>query len=534
MALPFWGLAITLSAWSLVYGIQLGYGTLAEQLVWQRVTLGVAGFVPTLWLFFALAYTRREDWLNRNYVLLFLAEPVAFFLLSLTNPYHELVWTTAVMTSTAIGDVPALEFGAGYAIHIVYVYAVVAVGIGRLLIYGTQVAPMYQKQVLLLITGATPPFISHVAFTLGASPIPSLDLTPFVFGFTGVILGLALFRFELLKLAPIARGQSLKEVGDGLVVVNNNDEIVDLLGVATDVLEPTPRVGDPISKVFSDTSLEELDRSERAASIDGQRRVFQFRVSSLTAHHSRQVGTILRMRDITGLRESEQRLSVSNRVLRHNLQNDMTVVLGYANLLESRLSGQDAQYAQKVRETVEDFLELIEKAKQITQLHDIAEERETTIDAVQQLRAVVSELQSDYPATEFRMVTANEALTGVVDSEAFRLAIQNVVDNAAKHNDATDSWVEIAMERTGNETRIEISDNGPGIPEIEWKAIESGVETPLVHSQGLGLWLTYWCVTTWGGELRFDSDSDGSTVTITVPWSLSSASTDTSDGDVAA
>lgn len=240
MAIPFLGLVMTLAMWSLVYGIQLGFETLDHQLVWQSVTLGVSGFVPATWLFFVFAYTRRNDWLVQSRVALLLAEPVGFLVLCVTNPLHELVWTNAVMSSTLVGDVPALEFGIGYWLHIVYAYALVAAGIGLLLLYGTRVAPTYQKQVLLLVTGAVPPFLSHISFTIGMSPIPALDLTPFVFAFTGVIFGLALFRFELLRLAPIARGQSLKEVGDGLIVVNTDEEIVDLVGVATEVLEPSP------------------------------------------------------------------------------------------------------------------------------------------------------------------------------------------------------------------------------------------------------------------------------------------------------
>ena len=527
LAVPFLGLVVMLATWSFVYGIQLGYGTLAEQLAWQRVTLGVAGFVPTTWLLFVLGYTRGEEWLGRKRVLLLLSEPFAFFALCVTNPLHELVWTSPSLTATSVGSVPALSFGIGYVLHIVYAYAVVAGGIGLLVIYGTQIAPTYQKQVLLLVTAAVPPFASHVAFTLGWSPIPALDLTPFLFAFTGVVLGLALFRFDLLELAPIARSQSLEEVGDGLVVVDERGEIVDVHGIATAALTPTPRVGEPLATVFPDTTIDALDGTELQTSVDGRRRNFQFQVSELTAHRDRTVGSILILRDITGLQASRQRLSVSNRVLRHNLRNDMNVVLGYAEQLESRLDGQDARHARRIRESVEGTLELAEKARLITTLDGDATDG-GRIDAVQQLTAVVEELQAEYPTAEFRLETPGEAPIDVGDPETFRLALRNVLDNAVRHNDAPDPRVAVTVERTDGEMAIEIRDNGPGIPDIERRSIESGIETSMEHSQGLGLWLTYWCVTTWGGELRLEAIDDGTAVTITAPTVAASSRSDVS------
>lgn len=518
VALPFMALAITLAVWSLIYGIQLGFGTLRAQLVWQRFTLSVAGFVPTMWLLFVLAYTGRDDWLRRDRLFLLLSEPLAFLVLCLTNPSHELVFSEATLTSTPIGDVPALQFGAGYDIHIIYAYALVAGGIGLLFLYGTQIAPTYQKQVALLITAATPPFLTHVAFTLGMSPIPFLDLTPFVFAFTGVVLGLALFRFNLLRLAPIARMQSLTEVGDGLVVLNRDREIVDIFGVTTEVLDPVPHVGDPFSTAFPDVGLRELDGSEVTKNIDGHRHVYQFQVSPLTGPQDRQVGTTITIRDITGLHESKQRLSVTNRVLRHNLRNDMTVVLGHAQRLESNLERPDADAARSIRETAEGFLELSEKARQITRLYDEAGDKAVSVDAVPLIGDIVAEFRSEHPSTSIKADVPDEAIIEVFDSDALRLAVRNVLDNAITHNDAATPEVAVCVERNADALRIEIADNGPGIPQIERDVLESKAETSLEHSQGLGLWLTYWCVALWGGEFHIDADANGSTVTMTVPW----------------
>jgi signal transduction histidine kinase len=519
MALQFIALEVTLAAWSLGYAVQLGFGTLAEQLLWQRITLGIAGFVPTVWLLFAFAYTSRETWLSWDRVLLLITEPLVWLLLCLTNPVHELLWREAALTSTLLGPVSALEFGLGYAVHITYAYAIIAIGIGLIMLHATKVAPVYQKQASLLVIAALPAFLSHIAFTLGRSPVPALDLTPFAFAFTGITLGLGLFKFDLLQLAPIAREQAFHEGGDGLIIVNGDGKIVDVIGVASTVLDPSPRIGDPFSAVFPDTTVDSLDATELTVTRNGNRRVYQYQVSPVSVHHDHRVGTLIVIRDITGLYESRQRLSVTNRVLRHNLRNDMNVVLGYASRLEDRLEGRDAADARRILTAVEGFLELTRKAEQMAHLDDGSNGDFEAVDVVQQLQDVVSAQETDHPAAAFTVDSPRSVTLDGVDPRSVRIAVENLVDNAVTHNDSETPRVTIAIEDTREEVRIEISDNGPGIPETEKEAIGAGMETALDHSQGLGLWLTHWCAERWGGELSFEADehTDGTTVTLTIP-----------------
>ena len=80
--------------------------------------------------------------------------------------------------------------------------------------------------------------------------------------------------------------------------------------------------------------------------------------------------------------------------------------------------------------------------------------------------------------------------------------------------------VTIAMERDSESNRVCISvvDTGSGIPKHERDVIESGTETPLNHSLGIGFWLMEWVATVLGGELIIsDNDLEGSVVTFQLP-----------------
>ena len=47
--------------------------------------------------------------------------------------------------------------------------------------------------------------------------------------------------------------------------------------------------------------------------------------------------------------------------------------------------------------------------------------------------------------------------------------------------------------------------------------LATGSEEPLVHGQGLGLFLTYWLVGNLDGDISVDKRTKGTAVTVTLP-----------------
>ncbi|MFC7042050.1 ATP-binding protein [Halonotius sp. GCM10025705] len=74
-----------------------------------------------------------------------------------------------------------------------------------------------------------------------------------------------------------------------------------------------------------------------------------------------------------------------------------------------------------------------------------------------------------------------------------------------------------AVDETDDQLRITINDDGPGLPEDERQVLADGKEDPLVHGQGLGLWLTYWIITTLDGEITVPKSQQGTTIEIRLP-----------------
>jgi PAS domain S-box-containing protein len=223
--------------------------------------------------------------------------------------------------------------------------------------------------------------------------------------------------------------------------------------------------------------------------------------------------------DITQQRRRQQQLQVLYRVLRHNLRNELNVIEGYADLLaESRTSEQESALTE-ISRAVDDLLQISQQARRI--------ERKFTEDPGDQemhsLDEVVQGALADAAIPEDGLTTSIPE-TSLTTNMELQTAIQELVVNAFKHNDAEEPSVSVSMEtesyRNTPYGTVIVRDNGPGIPSNEREVLREGEESPLLHGNGLGLWLVNWVVSELGGTIDIqDANPRGSLVTVTVPLS---------------
>jgi anti-sigma regulatory factor (Ser/Thr protein kinase) len=96
-------------------------------------------------------------------------------------------------------------------------------------------------------------------------------------------------------------------------------------------------------------------------------------------------------------------------------------------------------------------------------------------------------------------------------------AIAELVENAIEHAESTPR-VRVDATETDGTVEISIRDNCPPIPAEERYVITDRWEMDdLRHTGGMGLWLVYWVAKRSGGDLSFDTHSDGNVVTLAVP-----------------
>jgi PAS domain S-box-containing protein len=313
---------------------------------------------------------------------------------------------------------------------------------------------------------------------------------------------------------------------DGQFIYNSRS-VVDMLGY-----EPAELDGQPITQVHPDMETTERGRELFDQVLSGEtveERYFPVETKagdiiyadlratpiydSAVPPGERTPGDIVAIqgmsRDATDRKRRDGLISVINRVLRHNLRNDVGVINGYAEMLEDQLAGQQQTLAKRVRTTSDRLLDLSETAQKLEQTLDGPIEREA-IDLRPLVDRVVDQLGDQYP--EASIAVSGPETCVVETAPRLETAVWELVDNAAKHTGESPT-VDIELTETETHVKILVRDEGPGLPELERSVLESGEETPLVHGRGLGLWLVYWITTGVGGTVTItEPQQTGSTI----------------------
>lgn len=219
--------------------------------------------------------------------------------------------------------------------------------------------------------------------------------------------------------------------------------------------------------------------------------------------------------DITQRKRRETLVSVLNRVLRHNLRNDMTVVGGYADMLAAEYDGTVAEAGETIAETAEELVALSEKARTLERVVDDPGDPEAH-DPRAVVEAVVDRVRGQYPGAEVTVRTTAASVPPVVGTDRLERALFEVVENAAQHaGSAPTVRVVVDTDTDADWVTIRVVDDGPGLASNERAVLDGRSETPLEHGTGLGLWLANWIVTGLGGELEVvDPDGEGMTLEI--------------------
>jgi signal transduction histidine kinase len=362
--------------------------------------------------------------------------------------------------------------------------------------------------------------------TFGSLSLPLiLAGTAAGYGLSALAAGFVVSTGRLFEATPAAGTLGpetvLADLADPVIVVDRSDRIVRLNEQAAASFGTT--VEESVGQSFTDVVGVPFDAFDGPDCIEltigGRTRYFEGTAAAVEDRHGRTPGRAVVIRDVTNRRLRGQRLTVLNRVLRHNLRNQMTSIIGRAEMLADGGTQQDG-LAEGIITTADDLVTLGERAREVEQMMSVAPNPDTETSVELVVRTVVETVGAEYPEVAIRS-DVDADLTVPVDERILAPVLRNVVENAAQHNDAEtpeiDITARVAPDRQGF-VALTVTDNGPGIPDEEQTVIRDAEESPLEHGSGLGLWAVYWGVTRMGGELEFaEQDPRGATVRIRVP-----------------
>ncbi|PAU84491.1 diguanylate cyclase [Halorubrum salipaludis] len=271
-----------------------------------------------------------------------------------------------------------------------------------------------------------------------------------------------------------------------------------------------------------ESSLQRLRNGERLTGVearhphrDGSLLEVRFWAAPLRDRDGEFTGATYVATDIGERKRREQRLTVLNRVLRHNIRNDANVIAGHLEAIAANRPDDDP-HVEAMDRRLSSIVDLSEAARQLERLQGSdGEESQTTYDLSSLVEGRAGDLRATHP-------TADVAVRSPADAEAvahelFPYALDNVLENAIEHNDSPSPRVRVTVRADRDGASVTVADDGPGLPPHEREVLTRSDETKLTHSTGMGLWLVRWIVRASGGELRAaKSDLGGTAVTVSL------------------
>jgi len=288
------------------------------------------------------------------------------------------------------------------------------------------------------------------------------------------------------------------------------------------------------SLAVSDVHPDEMDRlREFASTADSRQETFEgelhclrkdgqtvpVEASACHVEYRDRRGTAIAVRDRTTAQQQNQYLRVMNRILRHNFRNKLNVILNRAEVLERQLTDEEQiDQCEQICRSVSDLVEAIEHIRVVQQSlqTDIDDAR---VDCSSALHRIVGTFERRYPRATVTTALP-ESLFVRADSRLCH-ALEQVIENAIVHNDLESPNVEIVARRVEQPdcARIQIIDDGPGIPDEEQFAVANPEQiSPLDHGTGIGLWAVAMIVCSLDGTITIaDDEPRGTVVTIDLP-----------------
>jgi PAS domain S-box-containing protein len=305
--------AASSSLWCFAYALELLGADIPTKLFWAKVQYISISSVPVFYLIFSLRYTRSWLKLLRYWPLLWVLPAITLFSAWL-EPRSDWLWTEIKLNTQ--GPFPALVLGHGFGFWLYWVYSYLCLLVGTVLMLrmiGRVIEP-YRQQMRSLMLAALFPWLGNLLYVSGILPLTNLDLTPFTFVITAVLLARGLMRVHVLQISPIARHVTLEHMADSMLVFNQAHRLVDYNPAASQLLHLSVEkiIGQPVAEVFAGPFFPlyqqyQQDQEIAELQVDDGQSIYYFasRMSILYDHQGERNGTLFLLRDITERKQAE-------------------------------------------------------------------------------------------------------------------------------------------------------------------------------------------------------------------------------------
>lgn len=545
---------LSVSVWGFFYGLELASTTIESMLFFVKMEyLGILT-TPVFWLIFCIKYSNLN--LKKSSLIYSLIGFFSFisYLILITNEYHHLHYSQTHLISNGPFPLLGIEIGPWYLVNIAFCYSLFFFGLIVLWRRYQSADSLQKKQTLLIFLAGIFPIIFNMLYQVGIIRIYSaIDFTPFAFLFTYLVLGIAIIRFNLFNIKPIAKEKIIEAITRGVLVIDSKLNIIDFNPALKSFFTKPESIkpGENLYEILSDFPIIlDLINSYQHKSIDvldesmGERKTIRIESIPLQEKKSSFKGTILLFEDIseevatketlqTQTKELQQLNDLKDKyfsIISHDLKGPIFGVKELIHLTQIGLISKDEfmDMMPEISKNMENVAILLENllawtSSQIRgefiQLTDfdikpVLVQQKNLLERIAKEKEIQIELEETSESWVF------------ADKNMIELVIRNLLNNAVKFS-GIKGIIKISTAKNQNFISICIEDNGLGISEENLEKLRNGISFTTKGQNnesgtGLGLILVSEYVQKNQGTLEVNSvEGKGTIFCINLPKSSS-------------
>lgn len=483
VAMPYLFFMVCLLIWMSTSALEIITLDLELSLLWADLSFWGTAFMPVGWLGTVMVYLGKGKQLSNRLPLLLIV-PVLTNIVIWTNTWHGW-WRSEPYRDFVAGNLSITSYNYGiwfYFVHLPFSLFLTFLAMWMLIrsVYFEQ--PLYRKQILMMLFALNLPLIFEILHRLGISPIPNYNISTLVFPISGLILGWALFRFQLLDVTPIARDRVIESLDDLMLVLDTNHCVLDMNPIARACLFPDEKLvlGRRIDDLLPDQEafLASIKRHQSAEEVSvfhfGEWRDYAMRISAIRYPSGFIFGYVLLLNDITMKKRTEDALYQQSRNmtilkerqrLAQELHDSVNQTLFSAGMMVDLLPQAAKNKPERLPEYIFNIQQLIHGATAqmrliLLELHPDAL---TKTDLAVSIKHLCLAYTGD-TGTPVETHLANNICLPAETQVAFYRIAQEALHNIRKHTEATQ--VVLRLTEDSNRVMLEVHDNGGGfVPE---------------------------------------------------------------------
>src|SRR5205809_3317085 len=299
-----------------------------------------------------------------------------------TSNFHGLIRRSASLRT--MGSLKFLERTSGvwYWLYFFYSLCLVFATVIILARHARRSPQRRRGQPIILIIGLLVSCSGPLLYNLSGLQFP-VDVSSIMFVPGGLVFILALFRYRLFHVAPIARDTIFESMKDSVIVLDEQNRIADINFAACKLLRRPAEeaIGRPAGFLFGDQPdlinryrITTEARDEIVIGGSEMQACFDLRISPIRDRQGPTIGRLIVLHDITRRKRAEEELQRAKQAaedasrakgeflatMSHEIRTPMNAVLGMTNLmLETNLDDDQREMAQIVRISGESLLTII-------------------------------------------------------------------------------------------------------------------------------------------------------------------------------